>query len=1145
MVTETVNVRFVESGARVIKRRVDEISRSADKATRGIFLLQRALFVLGGAGIIRGLVGVADALTAVENRLRLTTTSTANLEAVQSELFDVALRSRSNWQATAEVYNRLALSTRQLGVGQQQVLDVTETLTKASIISGASAREANAALIQLGQGLASDRLSGDELRSVLEQLPFVADLITDFLNKTNQLGPETQKQIQNLEALKNAGLISVEEFTRGSLRELGKAGKLTSEIVFRAIEDGKDRVDKLFDQTDITIEQALTNVSTRFAKFIDDLDDATGISNKIAIAIDNLSRSFDTLARISALAGVAVAGFITAKVINKVTGYVNVLTRAGQVIGATNALESARAARQLASATATSTQTAAQLAQVNAGRTRLAQITLTARAEFEAASAAFANGRARDQQTGRFIANAAARDRLTAATARLNQVEALNAGLTARATALRGAAAAADNAAAAASARAGAAAAAQTGIVARLAATFPTLAGAVRLASMAVAGLFTLLAANPITAIIGAIALAVTALFVFGDRIKLTEDGVVSLKDAAVAAFQLVVEAISPVVSALVERLQPAIQVVKDSIAFIGQVAADAFNGLLQIVVTVFNAIAGTVIGFVNGTIRAWDLLPAAILDIMNIVRNNVLTAVEELVNGFIEGVRSIPERFSQAMEAIGQFALDAVQFIADAFTALPGAIKSIAEAAGRVLVAAFTNSVNAIKRLLNSLPGVALSVGEDISASFEGIDLELPSLPSFDSFFDEGRLSLDRFRGDVTGAAAEVGSIYAEEFANAYSRDIAGEAGAAVLDAASRLGNQVIERARENIAAEPPGGSITNSELDPTSGSGAGSGSGSGSGSSANSADFASELAQLQQRIELERQYGLQKEITNNILAIERTLKRDLTATEAEQVATATRLAEISRIQGEILQETLGPAETLRLTQAALNELFAEGAINLEQYNQKLRETQIAADRAAGTLGGGFRAAIASSIQSASQFGETLGNFVVGAAGQAADAIVEFAKTGQFNIRQFFQDLFAQLLKLAAQRLLLQFLGGFLGIPGGGLAGFSQGGSILPSFAGGGSLMPTGPGSTDSQVVAFNKRPDERVDILTPGQQAAQRNNMNGGGGNTTVNSTTNVAAVLSPNDIINAFDGAEGETVVVNMIQRNASTIRQIVQG
>jgi len=132
--------------------------------------------------------------------------------------------------------------------------------------------------------------------------------------------------------------------------------------------------------------------------------------------------------------------------------------------------------------------------------------------------------------------------------------------------------------------------------------------------------------------------------------------------------------------------------------------------------------------------------------------------------------------------------------------------------------------------------------------------------------------------------------------------------------------------------------------------------------------------------------------------------------------------------------------------------------------------------------------------------------------------------------------------LKLAAQRLLLSLLGGLFGAPGAGLSGLSQGGSILPSFAGGGSMMPNGPGSTDTQLVAFNKRPDERVDVLTPSQQSAQRNNMNTGG-RTTVNNTTNVAAVISPSDIQGAFDNADGETIVVNMIQRNASTIRQII--
>lgn len=1042
MVTENVNIRFVESGARVIKRRIDEIGVAANNATRGIFLLQRALFVLGGAGIARGLQQYADALTNMENRLRLTTDSTAQLEAVQDKLFDVSTRSRSNWRATADVYNRVALSARGLGAGQQQVLDVTETLQKAAIISGASAREANAALVQLGQGLASDRLSGDELRSVLEQLPYVADIIVDYLNKTGQYGV----------------------VTRGTLRELGREGKLTAETVFKAIQASKDNVDKIFDDTNITIEQAINNLDTGFARLIDSFEDTFMVSTNIAKAIDALARNLDIAAAAILSVAAALTGLFAAKVIASISAYITKLQIAGGALARLRAIQASSAAAQAASTAAIANDTRARVANLTAITTRSAAQVRSAQLEYAEATAAFQNGRARDTLTGRFIANQVARDRLTAASIRLANAERVNLALTGQLTAARTASTAADNAAAAAAARAGAAQAAQGGILARLSATFPLLAGAARLAAGAVSALFAVIAANPIGALIAAIVAAGIAIFTFGDRIKVTADGVVSLKDAAIAAFQLIGEAIAPVTNFLKRAFS-------ESIDFVSNAFSTVFPQILRIVgdvvagiIDAFTFIPRVIIGIVAGIIAAWDQLPAALGAVVDSITDFFATGFENIANLGIRAVNKIIEAFnSLAQTGVGEF--------------------------------------------LGFTPGELL---DDIS--------------------------LDGLRTNFGGSGQAAG----EAFTTAFNNVVEGGEVRNVLD---RFGTAVLERARQNIAAaETTSGTITDSEIDPNR-PGAGAGTGGGSGGQ-NAPDFASQLAELQQRIELERQYGIQKEITNNILGIERTLKRELTQVEAEQVARATELLEISRIQGEVLESILGPQETLRFTQQALNELFAQGAINLEQYNTALRETQIAADRAANTLGGGFRAAIASSIQSAGQFGETLGNFVVGAAGQAADAIVEFAKTGQFNIRAFFQDLFAQLLKLAAQRLLLQFIGGFLGIPGAGLAGFSQGGSILPSFATGGSIMPTGPGSTDSQVVAFNKRPDERVDILTPGQQAAQRNAMNGGGGgSTTVNTTTNVAAVLSPNDIVNAFDGAEGETVVVNMIQRNASTIRQVL--
>jgi len=1040
MVTENVNIRFVESGARVIKRRIDEIGQAANSATRGIFLLQRALFVIGGAGIARGLQQYADALTNMENRLRLTTDSTAQLEAVQDQLFAVARRSRSDLEATADVYNRIALSAKNLGVGQRQILAVTETLQKAAIISGASAREANAALVQLGQGIASDRLSGDELRSVLEQLPAVADIIVDYLNTTGEFGT----------------------VTRGTLRELGREGKLTAETVFRAIEASQANIDRLFAETNPTIEQAFNVAKTNFLEFLDAFDDATGASAAVANLIIKLSENFDIL--LAAVLGVAAAltGLFTAKLIAGISAYVTKLQIAGGALARLRAIQASSAAAQAAQTAAVAADTRARVANLTAVTARSGAQLRAAQAEYAEATAAFTNGRARDTLTGRFIANAAARDRLTAASIRLANAERINLGLANSLTAARTASTAADNAAAAAATRAGAAQAARTGILARLSATFPLLAGAARLAAGAVSGLFALLAANPIGAVVAAIVAAGIALFTFGDRIKVTADGVVSLKDAAIAAFQLIAEAISPVTNFLQRAFGTAVE-------YVGNAFKTVFSTVLSIVgqavagiIDAFTFIPRVIIGIVAGIIAAWDTLPGA------------LGAV----------VDSITDFFATGFENIANLGVAAVNKIIDAFN-------SIADS----------------------------KVGELLGLEVRQAVADV---------------SLDNLRTNFGGSGREAGQAFTEAFNNVVE-------GGRVANIMSRFGDAVIERARQNIAAEElTAGQITDSEIDPNR-PGAG---GSGGGSKNNTPDFAAELAQLQDRIELERQYGIQKEITNNILSIEKAIKRELTQAEAEQVAEATRLLEISKIQGEVLQEILGPQETLRFTQAALNELFAEGAINLEQYNTRLRETQIAADRAANSLGGGFRAAIASSIQSAGQFGEALGGVVVNAANSAADAIVEFAKTGQFNIRQFFQDLFAQLLKLAAQRLLLQFIGGFLGIPGAGLAGFSQGGSILPSFATGGSINPTGPGSTDSQLVAFNKRPDERVDILTPGQQQAQRNAMNGGGGgSTTVNTTTNVAAVLSPSDIVNAFDGAEGETVVVNMIQRNASTIRQVL--
>lgn len=998
MVTETVQVRFLESGGRVVKRRIDEIGHSADRATRGIFLLKRALFVVGGAGALTALTRYADALTNVENRLRLTTTSTAQLEAVQKQLFQSARNARSDFQATADVYNRIALSARNLGVGQRQILDVTETLQKAAILSGASAREANAALIQLGQGLASDRLSGDELRSVLEQLPAVADIIVDYLNTTKQFG----------------------DVTRGTLRKLGTEGKLTADIVFRAIQASQGKVSALFDETNPTIEQAFNVAKTNILEFIDDFDDATGASAKLANAIIIISENLGSIGRVASAAALALGAVWGVRAIQQINTYITALQRAGKVIGATILLEQRRAGRALVSAAAQARNTAATLADT---------VALTA------------NGRSRDAQTGRFITAAAARTRLAIAT---------NANAVAEANLTR------------AIGRTTAAQAAQATVAARLAATYPALAGGARLAAGAVRALTVAIAANPIGAILTVITVATIGIITFGDKIKVLGSNFITLKDLAVAALQIIVEKIQSAAGFISSAFQPVVDFVGPIFTDIRDVAVSAITFIFTTSKNIVNGIIGAFFGGFKAIVAVWNNLGPVFKDIGTIALNGLVNAVEAGIKGIIQAFAGLLDFIGGAAEAVG---------------------------------------------LENPFSGL----GDKWVAS----------------------INLERFKGEVTGALSATGEEASAAFADGFSRDFVGGAGQGIGSVIDSLTSGIVDRARRNATARGEDlafsqGVITDSQINDVDNSGQG---GAGSGSRKT---FAQELADLGKQIELAKMYGLEKEKLNNIFSIESSIKRGLSDTEKQLVNSATELLAISEIQGQVLEDINGPMETLRLTQEALNQLYEQGSLSLDQYNSKLRETKIAALEASETFTGSFQAAILSATKSTAQMGAALGDIVVSGADRAADAIVEFANTGKFNMREFFNQIFSDIAKLILKQLFLRALG-FI------FPGMADGGSFgpqppVPQLAGGGSFTPTGPGSTDTQLVQFAKRPDERVDVLTPQQQAAQRNNLRNGMSNQQSAPTVvqpKIINILDPSLVGQFFDTPEGETILINKIQ------------
>ena len=288
MAEERIDIVVTERGTRVVKRNLGDVGKQADASTKRVNLLGAALTAIGGTLLLRQLIKYSDTFTQLQSRLRLVTSGTEDLIRTQEKLFDLAQRNRTGFEQTVELYQRLFRSTRTLGASQQTLLRVIESVNKAIIISGVSAQAANAALVQLGQGLASGALRGDELRSVLEQTPRLAQAIAEGLG-----------------------------VTIGQLRKLGTEGKLTAKSVIEALISQGAALDKEFGQVVPTIEQSFTRLNNVITKFVGESEVLKrvmkGIANTIEIVIENAEVLTKVFLSLSAALAVLLAPVILAK----------------------------------------------------------------------------------------------------------------------------------------------------------------------------------------------------------------------------------------------------------------------------------------------------------------------------------------------------------------------------------------------------------------------------------------------------------------------------------------------------------------------------------------------------------------------------------------------------------------------------------------------------------------------------------------------------------------------------------------------------------------------------------------------------------------------------------------------------------------
>lgn len=187
-------------------------------------------------------VNLSDTLVSSRARLDRMNDGLQTTKELEDMVYAASMRSRGDFMDTMGLVSQLGTMAGDAFNSSKEIVQFAEQLNKQLALSGASGASAQAAILQLEQGLASGVLRGDELNSVMEQAPALAKSIAEYLG------------------------VSV-----GQLREMGSQGQITADIVKNALFSAAEETNAEFAKTPMTWAQVWTAASNMAIRAMDPL----------------------------------------------------------------------------------------------------------------------------------------------------------------------------------------------------------------------------------------------------------------------------------------------------------------------------------------------------------------------------------------------------------------------------------------------------------------------------------------------------------------------------------------------------------------------------------------------------------------------------------------------------------------------------------------------------------------------------------------------------------------------------------------------------------------------------------------------------------------------------------------------------------
>lgn len=259
------------------KRGTSAMEKSLAAASARMGALNKALGALSLAGAATSFIRMADAATKMGNQLRIAGLSGAELDQVYARLFASAQKNAVPITSMVELYGKLSIASKELGLSQDQLLQFNDRIGAALKVMGTDAQAASGSLLQLSQALGGGIVRAEEFNSMLEGTPAIVQAVAKGLQEAG-------------------GSV-------GKLRNLVNDGKISSRAFFEAFIVGSADLEKQAASAEMTVSQAFIRLQNVLIDTAGKFNENSEASKILIEFMDDLSAAIRSVGVVSEWVG--------------------------------------------------------------------------------------------------------------------------------------------------------------------------------------------------------------------------------------------------------------------------------------------------------------------------------------------------------------------------------------------------------------------------------------------------------------------------------------------------------------------------------------------------------------------------------------------------------------------------------------------------------------------------------------------------------------------------------------------------------------------------------------------------------------------------------------------------------------------------